>query len=44
MTSDNYADKKDDDVHGIDNNLSITEEQEYDDSFLDDGVVEIEDL
>ena len=39
-----YADKEDDDIHGIDDNMSIIEQEVQDDSFLDNGLVRIEDL
>ena len=44
ITSDNYVDKEDDDVPGIDDNSNITEDNEDEKSFLDDEAVEIDDL
>ena len=43
ITSNNYVNKEDNDVHDINDNMSITEQEEQDYSFLDDGLVEIED-
>ena len=42
ITSDNYE-EEDDDVHGINDIMNISTQEEHDDSFLDDGAIEIED-
>ena len=44
ITSDNYAEEEDDNIHDIDDNMNILKQKEHDDSFLDDGAIEIGNL